>query len=131
MTDRAHDAVDRLVTPVLQFPLDLQAADDFHVSMAFESVWVALDLIIEPLAGSHAGITLGEQRAHRGLGEVGNHRQLFDLDQDPDETEDLAGDPACEEILQRLTDSLVDQLYGTDEAWLDGTRLVGEPARTF
>ena len=81
--------------------------------------------------GPHSSRMIRDKRYKLIWYPVGNHRQLFDLDQDPGETQDLAGDPAHEETLHRLTDALIDQLYGTDEAWLDGTRLVGEPARTF
>ncbi|MAE67200.1 MAG: arylsulfatase [Phycisphaeraceae bacterium] len=61
---------------------------------------------------------------------AGNHRQLFDLENDPRENHDLAGDPARAEDLSRLTEQLVERLYGSDEKWLDADgALVGLPDR--
>ncbi|MEI4484871.1 sulfatase-like hydrolase/transferase [Frigidibacter sp. MR17.14] len=60
---------------------------------------------------------------------VGNVRQLFDLEEDPDEAGDLSGDPACAGVLDRLTDLLVSELYGSDLDWLIEGRLTGLPAR--
>ncbi len=62
---------------------------------------------------------------------VGNHRQLFDLQTDPDELHNLASDTGHREVLNDLTEKLVDQLYGGDESWWNGTELVGSPDRTF
>jgi arylsulfatase A-like enzyme len=58
---------------------------------------------------------------------AGNHFQLFDLDEDPDELRDLSGETAHTETRGRLTDILIDQLYGSDLDWLDGSELVGLP----
>lgn len=61
---------------------------------------------------------------------AGNQRQLFDLDQDPDELTDLAHDADHAETLDRMTALLVDNLYGSDETWIDDGTLVGLPAGT-
>lgn len=58
---------------------------------------------------------------------AGNHLQLFDLRDDPRELDDLATSPAHVEIRDRLTALLVDELYGSDESWLQGGTLVGLP----
>jgi arylsulfatase len=62
---------------------------------------------------------------------VGNHRQLFDLQEDPQEMTDLAGSAAHAAVLERLTGVLIDQLYGGDERWARDGRLEGLPARRF
>ncbi len=44
--------------------------------------------------------------------------QLFDLESDPAESTNLAGDPACAETLKHLQSKLSDSLYGEDTAWV-------------
>ena len=61
----------------------------------------------------------------------GNHIQLFDLDDDPNEMRDLGGDPAHAEVIARLKRLLRSEMYGSDGKWLDGDEIVGEPGRTF
>jgi arylsulfatase A-like enzyme len=59
---------------------------------------------------------------------AGNRLQLFDLERDPRELEDLVEDPAYSEVRQRLTQRLKQELYGSDEWWLDREgNLVGLP----
>jgi choline-sulfatase len=62
---------------------------------------------------------------------VGNCRQLFDLENDPDELTNLAASPDYAEILAHLTGLLVGQLYGGDEAWIQDGQLAGLPNRSF
>jgi arylsulfatase A-like enzyme len=62
---------------------------------------------------------------------VGNHTQLFDLERDPDEMNDVADDASYWEVRQRLSKLLMDNLYGSDLEWLDGDRLVGLPDREW
>lgn len=63
---------------------------------------------------------------------VGNHTQLFDLEDDPDELTDLANLPEYQEVRDRLTELLVGELYGSDEEWLDAEGvLVGLPDIDF
>ena len=62
---------------------------------------------------------------------VGNLRQLFDIDEDPNEMNDLAGNKDHKDRLEHLTDILVAQLYGSDEKWMDSGTLVGEPNGEF
>ena len=62
---------------------------------------------------------------------VGNRRQLFDLEDDPNELRDLSGSPAYQQVLIRLTEFLIGQLYGGDEAWAEGGQLIGLPDRAF
>ncbi|MEX1018784.1 MAG: sulfatase-like hydrolase/transferase [Litorilinea sp.] len=63
---------------------------------------------------------------------AGNRRQLFDLEADPNELHDLANRAEHADVLQRLTESLLGELYGNDEDWLHDGELVGvsEPERT-
>src|SRR5690606_28137176 len=62
---------------------------------------------------------------------AGNGCQLFDLHEDPHELQDLAASPAHMAILDELQEQLIGQLYGGDEAWVDGGRLMGIPNQTF
>lgn len=61
----------------------------------------------------------------------GNVFQLFDLEDDPDEMVDLADDPASTVTLYEMKELLRSELYGSDEKWVDGANLVGEPGRTY
>ena len=58
---------------------------------------------------------------------VGNHVQLFDLESDPNELNDLAGLPGHAAIQAQLSERLVGELYGGDEAWVQDGQLVGLP----
>jgi hypothetical protein len=58
--------------------------------------------------------------------------QLFDVAHDPNELVDLAEDDRHRETRGRLTELLIENLYGSDEDWLAGGELVGvqEPEAT-
>ena len=58
---------------------------------------------------------------------AGNRKQLFDLVDDPHELKDLSESPEHADTLERLTETLVGELYGDDREWLDGEELVGLP----
>lgn len=62
---------------------------------------------------------------------VGNRFQLFDLQDDPLELVDRAGDPAYADVQLGLTGALLSRLYGSDRDWVEGGKLVGEPQRDF
>jgi len=62
---------------------------------------------------------------------VGNHVQLFDLENDPLELQNLAGQDQYAEVQERLTQSLTDELYGSDLAWLKEDVLVGLPDQEY
>lgn len=55
----------------------------------------------------------------------GNVFQLFDLDADPQESHNLAGDPAHAGALERMTGYLLQELYGGDLAWVWDGKLAG------
>lgn len=59
---------------------------------------------------------------------VGNHLQLFDLERDPQEMENVVDEPDYAEVRDRLRELLIDELYGCDLEWVDGGKLVGLPA---
>jgi hypothetical protein len=61
---------------------------------------------------------------------AGNRLQLFDLQEDPQEMNDLAASPDGGGVPGRLVELLCDELYGGDEGWLQEGRLVGLPDRT-
>jgi len=58
---------------------------------------------------------------------VGNRAQLFDIENDPRELHDLAGDENYAPTLDHLAGHLQSELYGGDEAWVADGRLVGLP----
>lgn len=62
---------------------------------------------------------------------TGNYRQLFDLEEDPKELTDLSDSPAHAEMLDRLTNLLIGELYGGDEKWVQNGELVGLPDRAY
>jgi len=62
---------------------------------------------------------------------VGNRAQLFDLDSEPRECQDLAGDPQHADALDRLKKLLIHELYGEDLEWLEDGRLVGLPDQEY
>ena len=60
---------------------------------------------------------------------TGNHRQLFDIENDPKETTDLSQEPGHLADLDRLTKLLIQSLYGGDQDWVKDGRLVGLPEK--
>ena len=62
---------------------------------------------------------------------VGDQRQLFDISDDPQELRDLSGEPDHRADLERLTEIMVGQMYGSDEKWLTSGQLTGETDREF
>ncbi|MEM7024743.1 MAG: sulfatase-like hydrolase/transferase [Pseudomonadota bacterium] len=61
----------------------------------------------------------------------GNVFQLFDLQDDPRELNDLADAPGLQNVRAALSAVLLGELYGSDQKWVQDGELVGEPARTF
>lgn len=62
---------------------------------------------------------------------VGNRVQLFDLESDPQELEDLGGSPLMAKVQERLRAQLMQSLHGDDLAWVKDGELVGLPDRVF
>ena len=62
---------------------------------------------------------------------TGNFFQLFDIESDPHEMKDLSDSPDHTDTLERLTDLLISQIYGSDEAWVTEGKLRGLPDREF
>ena len=58
----------------------------------------------------------------------GNTVQLFDLDADPKECKNLSGDPAYADVQAKLTQFLIENLHGGDEAWHQNGVLTGMEA---
>ena len=56
---------------------------------------------------------------------TGNLRQLFDIEGDPRETRDLSPNPTYQGDLSRLTNLLIQNLYGEDMEWIDAGQLIG------
>jgi arylsulfatase A-like enzyme len=81
--------------------------------------------------GAHATRMIRSGRYKLIYYATGHHRQLFDLETDPHELHDLSGSPAYATPLAELTQTLISQLYGGDEAWVQEGQLVGWPNRPF
>ena len=62
---------------------------------------------------------------------VGNVFQLFDVDHDPLEQRNLAGNADHADAQRHLTQLLIDHLYGNDLQWVHAGQLVGLPDRTY
>jgi arylsulfatase A-like enzyme len=62
---------------------------------------------------------------------IGNQTQLFDIESDPRECHDLAGDPRHADARQHLTNLLVENLYGEDENWLHNGQFRGLPHEEY
>ena len=62
---------------------------------------------------------------------VGNHFQLFDLENDPREMIDISQDPSQIKTRERLQAVLRSELYGIDLTWMDGDRFIGKPDRPY
>lgn len=107
-----------------------------------------LDLAGLPIPASVEGLSMvGEARRELLYGECGEGRsasrmltdgrykllwypadrcvQLFDLDRDPQELQDLAESAAHQAVRERLAAALVAELYGSDLAWAPDGRLAG------
>jgi arylsulfatase len=56
---------------------------------------------------------------------AGNRLQLFDLDQDPNEMEDLGASADHRPLRDRLEAEMISRLYGDDLAWVRDDRLAG------
>ena len=62
---------------------------------------------------------------------MGNYSQLFDLEEDPRELNDLSESPEHAEMLERLTNLLIGELYGGNEEWVKDGKLVGLPDKAY
>ncbi|MEP3277624.1 MAG: sulfatase-like hydrolase/transferase [Stappiaceae bacterium] len=80
---------------------------------------------------AHSSRMIRDQRYKLIWYPCGNRFQLFDLETDPHEMIELSGQPGHADTLARLQKLLVAELYGSDEKWLAGDQLKGEPARRF
>ena len=56
---------------------------------------------------------------------AGHQLQLFDVQSDPEELVDLAGDPQLQSVREQLTQRLLGELYGSDLDWIRDGELVG------
>lgn len=62
---------------------------------------------------------------------TGNYLQLFDLHNDPKENRNLAGLSDYSEIINKLVEQLIQNLYGSDEELVIESRLIGREHREF
>lgn len=81
----------------------------------------------EALEGPRATRMLHDGRHKLVWYPAGNVMQLFDLEDDPMELVDRAGDPAMAGLRDDLAARLTRELYGADAGLAEGGRLVGSP----
>lgn len=61
----------------------------------------------------------------------GNIVQLFDMEKDPLELDNIASKPDISTVQTELEQELIKNLYGVDLQWISDGRLVGQPAPEF
>ena len=127
--------------------IPIGAVDDRLVGLQ-DVMPTLLDIADLPIPSSVEGLSmLGPKKRNVLFGECGEERnatrmihdgrykliwypggqvvQLFDLQTDPRECDDLASNPAINEIRQRLEAKMIEHLYGSDLDWISGGRLKG------
>ena len=62
---------------------------------------------------------------------AGNIVQLFDVERDPRETTDLCDAPDHQQARRDITLQLIQNLHGSDSAWIKGQELIGMEAPSF
>lgn len=62
---------------------------------------------------------------------VGNHFQLFDIENDPQEMTNLAAQAEHKDTLDRLVELYKSELYGCDENWVKDGQLIGTPNSSY
>ena len=62
---------------------------------------------------------------------VGNIFQLFDLEKDPNELKDVAGEPSYRADLEYLQEKLISHLYGSDCSLMEDGKLKGLPQKKY
>ncbi|PIJ50231.1 arylsulfatase [Erwinia sp. OLTSP20] len=89
-------------------------------------------LYCESLEGAAATRMITDGRYKLIWYPAGNHFQLFDLQDDPDESDNLSQHPELAAVVDRLRQALMSQLYGSDLAWIKDNQLIGcaEPELT-
>ena len=64
---------------------------------------------------THSSRIIHDKRHKLTYYPAGHFFDLFDLQEDPNELVDLFSDPAYADVLSRLSETLVGQMYGSDE----------------
>jgi arylsulfatase A-like enzyme len=87
-------------------------------------------LYCESLEGASASRMVTDGRHKFIWYPAGNREQLFDLDADTDECNDLAAAPGYRDTLETMRQLMIGELHGSDLQWLQAERLHGtsEPA---
>ena len=62
---------------------------------------------------------------------AGNRWQMFDLNDDPYEKNDLSNNKTYKKQMINLQDELIKELYGCDKKWLKGNNFIGFKASNF
>ena len=88
-------------------------------------------LYAEHYEDDHATRMIRDERFKLIYYSVGNHFQLFDLENDTCELNNLASDPSYITVRDALETKLIENLYGQDLNWVENKRLVGVPDKSF
>jgi len=130
-----HQVDDRLVAlqDVMPTLLDLCG---IPIPDSVEGMSLASDRHRDYLYGEHYEGDTATRMVHDGRHKliyypVGHRSQLFDLQNDPAELHNLADQSGYADVLEKLTALLVQNLYGSDEAWLKNGHLAGLPDKPF
>ncbi len=63
---------------------------------------------------------------------IGNRFQLFDIEKDPQELNELSASPEYNSVLEELKNLMIEELWGSDlERWTKNGQLTGESDREF
>jgi arylsulfatase A-like enzyme len=129
-----HVTDDRLVClrDIMPTLLDLAGIE---IPKSVEGISMLSDQRRDSLYGEWGEDAICSRMIHDGRHKLiyypcGNRVQLFDLQEDPHELNDLSKSPASAAILGKLTKLLIAQLYGGDEKWVENGKLVGIPNQT-
>ena len=130
-----HLVDDRLVELRDIMPTLLEMAG-IAIPAPVEGISLLSDIRRDHLYGEHfendrATRMLRDERYKLIYFPVGNRTQLFDLQDDPDEVHDLAGDPAYTHIVEGLRAKMIPHLYGSDLEWVEDGQLIGFPDKTY
>jgi len=129
-----HQVDDRLVELRDIMPTLLEMAG-ISVPQTVEGISLLSDrrqhLYGEQYEGVEATRMVRDERFKLIFYPTGNHLQLFDLLEDPDEMINLADDSDHAGILDALTQVMIGQLYGSDLDWLDEGQLIGLPDQMY
>nr|WP_306267309.1 sulfatase-like hydrolase/transferase [Pararhizobium sp. IMCC3301] len=88
---------------------------DDHVASGHESITTFREGTRARLTRGTTAITLGKYRLVLGHGDAAGETALYDLEQDPDERDNIAADPAHCDLIEAMTDRLLAALCARED----------------